>query len=38
MRNGVELHVMLIDFVLNLHHFLTLLEVPSKSYHRMSNE
>jgi hypothetical protein len=29
---------MLVDFVPNLHHFLTLLEVPSKSYHRMSNE
>jgi hypothetical protein len=35
---GGELHVTLVDFVPSLHHVVTLLEVPSKSYHRMSNE
>lgn len=35
---GGESHVMLIHFAPSLHHFLTLPEVPSKSYHIMSNE
>jgi hypothetical protein len=29
---------MLVDITPGLHHFLTLLKVPNKSHHKMSNE
>ncbi len=37
MPNRGESHVALVDLAPSLHHFLTLLEVPSKSY-KASNE
>jgi hypothetical protein len=36
--NGGESHVAIVDLAPNLHHFLTLPEVPSKSYYRVLNE
>ncbi len=36
--NGGKSHVTLVDLAPVLHHLLTLLQVPSKSYHKMSNE
>jgi len=36
--NGGKLHVTLVDLAPSLHHLLTLLQVPSKSYHKMLNE
>jgi len=36
--NRGESHLVSIDITFGLHRFLTLLEVPNKSHHRMSNE